>query len=115
GTPALAPGVAYYYQWFKNGVPIPGANGASYTTAPAVDSDSNTVYSVCFANDFSTNCSVTATQYVLPCVVVVGCSTRNDPNHVYVTYNRPVHLDGVYSLDPGSGLFVYSVDYAPGT
>jgi concanavalin A-like lectin/glucanase superfamily protein len=50
----------YMIQWKKNGVPIPGANRASYTTPPVTESDDGAVYCIYFSNEFSSsNCCAT--------------------------------------------------------
>ena len=53
------------YQWFRNGVPIPGATSASYTT-PALTfaTDNGTTYLVFLRNDVGTATSASATLAV---------------------------------------------------
>ena len=87
----------YTIQWKKNGVAIPGANGTSYTTPAATLADEGTVYTFEFSNEFSsTNCS--AVLHVRHEPQVLSCDTRGDATRVYVTYNKPVKLDGTYSI-----------------
>jgi hypothetical protein len=98
----------YTMQWQKNGVNIPGANSSAYTTPPVTLADEGTVYTFQVSNEFSTN-SCAATLHVRHEPIVVSCSTRGDPNNVYVTYNKPVLLDGSYSvLDTTEGFPVDS-------
>jgi hypothetical protein len=87
----------YTLQWKRNGVVIPGATGSSYTTPPATQAQDGDVFTFVVANEFSTNeCS--AQLIVRDEPLVVRCETRNDPLHVYVTYNKPVQLDGTYTI-----------------
>lgn len=87
----------YTMQWKKNGIAIPGATSWTYSTPPADLIDEGTVYTLVLSNEFSTNqCS--ATLHVGHNPVVVSCGTRGDPGRVYVLYNKPVQLDGIYSL-----------------
>ena len=39
------------YQWQKNGTDIPGATSATYTTPPAIGSDSGSIYQVVVTNE----------------------------------------------------------------
>jgi hypothetical protein len=87
----------YALQWKKNGVPIAGATGTSYTTPPATAANNGDVYTFCVSNEFSTD-ACSATLIVRNEPLVVRCETRNDPLHVYVTYNKPVQLDGTYTI-----------------
>ncbi|MBI5387209.1 MAG: cadherin-like domain-containing protein [Verrucomicrobia bacterium] len=106
GTPSAAAGVCYRYQWYKNGVAIPGATGSSYT-APAVTAanDDGDKYWVVAQNDFSEVKSREAVLSVRTNPLLVSASTRNDPIHLYLTWNRPVALAGVYDVTgPGSPL-----------
>lgn len=87
----------YTMQWYKDTgsgpVAIAGATGASYTTPPTTLADEGTVYIFRVSNAFSTNeCS--ATLQLNPAPVVISCETRNDPLHVYVTYNKAVSIAG---------------------
>jgi hypothetical protein len=87
----------YSLQWKKNGVVIPGATSASYTTPPATLADEGTVYSFMISNEFSTNeCS--AVLHVRHEPRIVKCETRGHPSRVYVTYNKEVQLDGTYDI-----------------
>src|SRR5262249_14886751 len=42
-----------YYQWYKNGVPIPGATGPNYTTPTLLRADSGAHFSLVVSNLFS--------------------------------------------------------------
>jgi hypothetical protein len=94
-------------QWKKNGVDIPGATGTSYTTPPATAADNGAVYSVSLANSFSsTSCS--GTLHVRPNPRVVDCFARCEATLIHVLFNKPVRLDGTYTLNSG---FVNSQTY----
>ncbi len=92
----------YVIQWQVNGVAIAGANGLSYTTAPASAANDGDTYTAIISNAFSTNrCS--AVLHALHNPIALSASTRNDPAHIYVVYNKPVALNaGNYSVDGGS-------------
>ncbi len=60
GTPPLA------YQWSKNGVPIAGATGASYTTPPATLADDGARFSVIVSNAAGTAASAEVSLAVYP-------------------------------------------------
>lgn len=60
GTPPLA------YQWSKNGVPIAGATGASYTTPPATLDDDGARFAVVVSNGAGQTVSAEATLTVYP-------------------------------------------------
>jgi hypothetical protein len=87
----------YSLRWKRNGVVIPGATSATYTTPPAMAANDGDAYTFVVSNEFSTNeCS--ATLQVRRNPRVVSWETRGHPVNVYVTYNKPVQLDGTYSL-----------------
>jgi hypothetical protein len=99
----------YTIQWQKNGVNIPGATSASYTTPPATAADDGAVFSVSLGNAFSsTNCS--AVLHVRPEPRVVQCFARCENTQVHVIYNKPVALNGTYTIDNGF-INVISVAY----
>ena len=62
-TPGGTP--PYTYQWYKNGVAIPGATAATYTTGVTRLADSGTQYSVKVSNPFSEVTSAAGTLTVI--------------------------------------------------
>ena len=67
GTPVtftVAGTNAYAYQWFRNGLAIPGATGASYTTPPAMIVDDGVAFTCQESNPLGTVTSAAATLHV---------------------------------------------------
>lgn len=64
-----------YYQWFSNGVAIPGATSASYTSPPVTHTMHEIKYSVLASNVVGSAMSRSATVRVLPgvCGALVWC------------------------------------------
>ena len=90
------------YQWFRNGVAIPGANGPSYSLSP-VSADNGSKFSVRLANDCGTVTSQEATLTVVIAPIVLSTSSRGNCHAIYVTYNKAVQLDGTYGLVCSNG------------
>jgi hypothetical protein len=65
-TVALTGTSPYDFQWFKNGVMIPGANGPVYTFGPANAGDDGTVFSVRAGNGIASLVSSNAVLTVIP-------------------------------------------------
>src|SRR5439155_4708584 len=70
---------------------IPGATGRYYNTPPQTAANDGDTYSVMINNNFSTS-TCSGKVHVRHDPIVVSCSTRNDPTHIYVEYNKPVHV-----------------------
>jgi hypothetical protein len=90
----------YTFQWQRDGADIPGATSAAYTTPPATSADDGAVFTVEIRNGFS-SASCSATLHVQPNPIVTACFARCGPNEVTVVYNKPVQLDGTYTLSGG--------------
>jgi hypothetical protein len=62
----VATGDALRYQWLRNGAVVPGATGASHTTASLLQADSGAVYSVVVFNGAGAQVSAPALLTVTP-------------------------------------------------
>jgi hypothetical protein len=77
-------------QWFSNGVAIAGANSLSYTTPPATTDMNGALYRAEVTDAAGTVVSDNATLTVIPAPIVVGASSRLNPNGVFIFYNKNV-------------------------
>ena len=89
------------FQWFKNGVAIPGATGATYTINQATPADNGAVFQVVVTRpaDGSTGSSANATLTVIPGPTVLSVAVSGDRLTLTVTYSKPM---GAAALVPGS-------------
>ncbi len=62
----------FTYQWFENGVAIPGATGSTYTTPALGNADNGSVFSVTVSNGGGSQTSAGATVTVTNPAVVTG-------------------------------------------
>lgn len=69
------------YQWQRNGVDIPGATAASYTTAPVAAADNGTRFGVVASNPAG---SVTSSQATLTVDVIVAPALATQPRSLTV-------------------------------
>jgi hypothetical protein len=108
----------FSYQWLRDGVPIPGATSATYSFS-AARADDGHQYSVRVANDCGSVTSQTATLTVIIAPVAQNCTSRGNCHAIYITYNKPVLLDGTYSVAcsntiPAVGVSLFSQDFNAG-
>ena len=89
-------------QWRTNGVAIPGATSATYTTPALTLADSGVTYSVVASNAFdsSTATSAGAVLTVVAAPQLVSATTLNNPTAIYLTFTR--QMDGTTVLNPAN-------------
>src|SRR5262249_17621366 len=87
----------YKIQWKRNGVPIAGANADDYCFT-VVDADEGACFSGCVTNAWGFSNSQPACLNVLRNPVVTNCTSRGNCHAVYVDYNKPINLDGIYTV-----------------
>jgi hypothetical protein len=81
----------------RGSIPIGGATGPSYSfTTTAADQGAE--FSVRVANDCGVVTSRVARLTVIIAPVVQKCSSRGNCHAIYLTYNKPVLLDGTYTV-----------------
>jgi hypothetical protein len=78
------------YQWYMNGVAIPGATSSTYTTPPATSGDSGAVFTVTVSNSAGSATSGPATLTVLLAKSIV-------PSSATPPYNSSVKLFPTFS------------------
>jgi Immunoglobulin domain len=82
------------YQWFKNGVPISGANSSTYTTPPTGTGDNGATYSVSVTNSSGTVMSTVATLNVQAAAALAKSLV---PSNATPPYNATVNLVPTFS------------------
>ena len=82
------------YQWFKNGVAIPGANSNTYTTPPTVSGDSGAVFTVTATNAAG---SATSGPATLTVQTPPPMATSLVPSSATPPYNTSVNLVPTFS------------------
>jgi hypothetical protein len=94
----------YNIQWYSNGVAIAGANGTSYTTPATTLSMNNALYRADASGPLSPSPVSTrsAKLTVQAGTLVQKVTTLGQLDKVVVTFNKPVNLNGTYTLDNGA-------------
>ena len=108
GAPPLS------YQWRKNGVNIPGATSASYTTPATTLADNGALYSAVVSNSFGSDASEDATLTVTSNAAPTGTITAPANNTLYsagdtITYSG-TGTDAEDGTLPASA-FTWQVDF----
>jgi len=100
-TTALRGTPPFDYQWFRDGVMIPGAHDAAYTVGPLAAADTGATFSVRAGNGLNTLVSSNALLTVIPdttppmLISAVGSSTMDQIN---VRFSEPI--DPIEAIDP---------------
>ncbi|MCX8155867.1 MAG: immunoglobulin domain-containing protein [Verrucomicrobiae bacterium] len=103
----------YIMQWYRNGVPIPGASGRGYTLEiNATPADAGTVYTYVISNAFSrAEASVTIAFAEDPTPLqIVRIRSEATMDGAIIEFNRPLDPASVYTpnaIQVGGGLPVY--------
>ena len=100
-TAAVDGSPPYSFQWYTNGVAIPGATSSSYTTPPVTAAYEGRLYSVVASNEFSFVTSSNAVLHVKLSPRVLSVFSRKSAD-VHILYTRAVDLNsGAYEFDNG--------------
>lgn len=85
------------YQWLKNGLPITGETGGSYTNPAVTLLDNNSTYSLRVSDGTLTAASTAATLTVLDDVTAATVSSAfiADDHTIIVTFNEPVTPESI--------------------
>jgi len=106
----------YTIQWFRNGVAIPNANGLSYSVQTTLGMNGDTFYAEVSnaENTAGPVVSDVATLHVSPGALVQSATSKGNPNAIYLTFNKPMNLDGTYTVDGGVSVngTSYGADHA---
>lgn len=100
-----ASGAPQFYHWSKNGTPIPGANGPSYTANSVTYPGDNGAQITVIVSNSLNSVSSTATLTVTPDTVpptAIDAVLSNDLSTVIVTFSEPMNpnLPGSFGVFP---------------
>lgn len=88
------------YHWRTNGVRVPGATNQTYVIGPLTLAQSNTLVTVLVTNTVNSLSvtSATAVLTVTTAPVLMGVSSRGQPDRVYVTFSEPMEAASALSV-----------------
>lgn len=94
------------FQWFRNGVAIPGATSSSYTLSNAQLSDSGSLFSVTATNAAGTTNSVQATLTVTASITGSFYYTSVDPGPTLQSNSDPFVYQSTFGITHNSPLVI---------
>jgi len=109
-----ASGAPLNYHWLSNGVPIVGANSASYSIASTPFSANGAVYSCIVSNSLGAVPSAGATLTVnadLTAPTLVGAVTSTNGTDVILTFSEAMNPDPAYNDPANFAVFETGTDY----
>ena len=109
-----ASGAPLNYHWLSNGVPIVGANSASYSIASTPFSANGAVYSCIVSNSLGAVPSSGATLTVNPDITaptLVGAVTSTNGTDVILTFSEAMNPDPAYNDPANFAAFETGTDY----
>jgi hypothetical protein len=96
-TVTLDGAAPYAIQWRANGVAVPGATDTTFTMI-GFAANNGTRVSASIADACGTTNTREAILTVVANPVLLSCSSRGNCDAVCLAYNRPMQLDGTYTL-----------------
>ena len=102
------------YRWQRDGVDIPGATGASYTTAPTVPADDGATFRVIVSNSAGSVTSATATLTVTAGRPPTGVITAPATDATYIAGSSIAYAGTATDPDDGTlpeSAFTWQVDF----
>ena len=109
----------WYFQWYRNGAEIPGANAGKYAISAVGVVDNNATFSAVISNSFSVVTSQVATLSVIvdtnPPVMVSAFGTGIPPTNLDLAFSEQVNAVEAqattnYSLGNGAAIFTAALD-----
>lgn len=108
------------YQWFKNGVEIPGATGATYTRSPILDNDHNANFTVKVrvpGIELTSNPATLTVNQDTVAPTIVGAKANADRLSVNITFSENIDAASLtplsnFSISPALTISAAEVDGA---